>query len=107
VSTLEDQAGQALGAMLLAVVKSMTDAGMRPATALRLAAFVAIDGSFGRGALTALGLPANTERRWRREVREAVAGYEIAEGPSLDFINSLLPMMGIDGVQLRATDGAE
>jgi NAD(P)H-dependent flavin oxidoreductase YrpB (nitropropane dioxygenase family) len=101
VSTLEEQAGQALGAMLLAVVKSMTDAGMRPATALRLAAFVAIDGSFGRGALTALGLPANTERRWRREVRDAVAGYE-AEGPSLDFINALLPMMGIEGVELHA-----
>jgi NAD(P)H-dependent flavin oxidoreductase YrpB (nitropropane dioxygenase family) len=102
MSTLEDQAGQALGAMLLAVVKSMTDAGMRPATAMRLAAFVAIDGSFGRGALTALGLPADTERRWRREVREAVAGVEMAEGPPLDFINAMLPMMGIEGVELHA-----
>lgn len=104
MSTLEEDAERALGAMLLSVVGAMTASGMRPATALRLGAFVCIDGAFGRGALRGLGLPLSTEQRWRKEVKDGLGGVVMADEPSLDFVNAMLPLMGITGVELRAKD---
>jgi len=102
----QDAAEAALGAALYATVKALTDAGMRPASALRLAGFVAIDGTLGRGALKALGLPGSTERRWRAEVREAVEGYQLRDDAPMEYLNELLPLMGLDGVEMRRKDAA-
>lgn len=101
---LEDQAGRLLAGMLLAVVRGMVHAGVEPAKAMRLAAFAVLEAEFGRDTVLALGMPGTTERRWRRELREALAEAEIPEDPPVELINELLPMMGITGVELRAKE---
>lgn len=100
----DEAAEKALGALLYAVVKGLTDAGLSPQKAMRLAAFVAIDGAIGRGALRSLGLPAPTERRWRAEVREALSGVELPDEPPVEYMNELLPLMGIRGIEVRRKD---
>jgi len=99
-----DAAEVALGAALYAMVRAMTEAGMRPATALRLSGFVVIEGALGAGAFRGLGLPKSTENRWRHEVRDALSGVELPDEPPLELLNELLPMLGVEGVELRRRD---
>lgn len=94
-------AEQALGTLLYGVVKALTASGLSPQKAMRLAAFVVIDGAIGRGALVSLGLPASTERRWRAEVRDALSAEELPSDLPVEVFNELLPLMGISGVELR------
>lgn len=104
----KNQAEQALGSMLYGVVRALIQSGLRPAAAMRVAAFVAIDGSIGRGALRQLGLPVRTERRWRAEVRDAVAAASatLPDEAPIELLNELLPLMGLD-VEVRPREGGE
>jgi len=97
----QDAAEVALGTALYAMVKAMTEAGMRPAVALRLSGFIVIEGALGAGAFRGLGLPKSTENRWRHEVRAALSGVELADEPPLELLNELLPLLGVEHLEFR------
>ena len=103
-----DQVERLMGGALYAVVKSLTEIGLRPAAALRLASFVLIDGSMGRGALRSLGLPERTERAWRAELREvAELADELPDEFPVEFMNELLPLMGLEQLEVRRRPGKQ
>ncbi|MEO3935119.1 hypothetical protein V3N99_00010 [Dermatophilaceae bacterium Soc4.6] len=73
---MEEWVGQAAGATLFGMVRALVDRGLGVGTALRLSAFLVIDGSAGRGAVEAMGLNDSTARKYRASIRKVMADVE-------------------------------
>lgn len=70
---LEDLVGKAAGGTIFGMVRALVDRGLPVGTALRLAAFLVVDGSAGRGAVEAMGLSERAARKYRADIRQAMA----------------------------------
>lgn len=95
---------KALGAVLSGVVGSMIQKGWEPQRAFKLAAFVAIEGSLGKDAVIALGLPESTARRWRAQIRELKLIEVDERDLQAQILSQMLPLFGAPGLEVRKTD---
>lgn len=83
-SISEDPAEQAVGlaaaGVLYGMVRGLVDRGASPSTALRLSAFLVLDGSLGRGAVEQhIGLKHRTAQAYRAEIRALVDVEDLAD----------------------------
>ena len=104
---MNEQIEQWFAAGMLGIVQALMAAGASPNSALRLAAFVAIEGKFGREVTEgALGLPRSTAARWRAEIA-ALDGQALPEDVPVELVNQVLPLLGLSGIRVErtSTDG--
>lgn len=73
---LEEMVGQAAGSTVFGMVRALVDRGVPVGNALRLAAFLVIDGSAGRGAVEAIGLHERAARNYRTTIRKVMLEVE-------------------------------
>ena len=79
---MEELVGQAAGGTIFGMVRAMVDRGVAVGTALRLAAFLVVDGSAGRGAVEAMGLSDRAARQYRADIRRVLADVEDEAPPA-------------------------
>lgn len=104
---MNEQIEKWFAAGMLGIVQALMAAGATPNSALRLAAFVAIEGTFGREVTEgSLGLPRSTAARWRAEIA-ALNGKALPDDVPVDLVNRMLPMLGLDGIRLERTTPGE
>ena len=85
----EEQLKELVGTMLFAGIKMMVARDIPPAKALRAVSVEYLQAAFGTDVWKELGLPERTVRRWRSELREALAsGPEIEDEPPADVLAS-------------------
>lgn len=99
----QSQMERVVAGALVGVVRALVMAGETPSNAFRLAAFVVIEGTFGREVVAELGVPYSTAARWRATLRDLDVS-RLPEDVPVEVINDMLPLFGIDGVELRRKD---
>lgn len=90
---LGDLVGSASATMLLGVIEALRVAGFEPQKAVRLATMVVLEGSLGRGVWDLVGIPGSTARRWRQQIREAIASGNIPEEVPVEFQHRVLDLI--------------
>lgn len=70
----EEVVAAAAASVIYGMVRALVDSGMGVALALRLSAFLAVEGYAGRGAVEAMGITDRQARAYRAQVRKALAG---------------------------------
>lgn len=76
----EQAVGLAAAGVLYGMVRSMVDRGATPSTALRLAAFLVLDGTLGRGSMEhEIGVKRRTAQMYRAEIRSLLDVDDLAD----------------------------
>jgi hypothetical protein len=71
------------------------EAGLTPASALRLTAFTMIESVLGREATKSLGLPYSTGARWRAELASVDSSSLDEASPPVEMLNDVLGLLGL------------
>lgn len=97
-----------LGSAVFGFVQASIAAGLTPARAASLAGFAIIEGTLGREATRALGIPRQTLAKWRREVAAAAAAAQELDEQAvqLEAINMLLPAIGLRDLRMTRAEEA-
>lgn len=82
----EQAVGLAAAGVLYGMVRSMVERGAAPATALRLAAFLVLDGTAGRGVVEQIGMNDRTARKYRAEIRALLSADDLAEEAPPEYL---------------------
>lgn len=74
---------------ILGLAKALAESGLKGTSAVRQAAVMLIDETFGHQAIRDLGIPPRTRERWYSEVR-AGSLRELPDTPPAEFIQQAL-----------------
>lgn len=80
-------------ASLLGTIEAIKSTGVPSQRALRLGAFVLLEGALGREVWKLVGIPSSTVRRWRAEAREAAASGLIPDEMSPEFQQAVVQLI--------------
>lgn len=85
---------QGAAVALLATIEAIKKTGVPSQKALRLGAFVLLEGALGREVWKLVGIPPSTARRWRAEVRKADASGLIPSDVPAEFQAAVIDLIG-------------
>lgn len=78
---------------LLGTIEAIKKTGVPSQRALRLGAFVLLEGALGRDVWKLVGIPPSTVRRWRVEAREAAASGLIPNEMPEEFQRAVVDLL--------------
>lgn len=92
-----------IGSAVYGFVKAGIAAGLTPTQSCTIAAWGIIEGTLGRDFTRSLGIPRSTMSDWRRLLAEVADDFELVDDPQLeaDFINELLPVLGLRDLRVH------
>jgi len=84
---------QGAAVALLGTIEAIKKTGVPSQKALRLGAFVLLEGALGREVWKLVGIPSSTVFRWRAEAREAAASGLIPGEMSEEFQREVIELV--------------